>query len=118
MSGENFQVRTPWFRPYSEVRILLTLLQEVPKTAVKSMASAIDEQTGTPQNPVDWSDPDSWIGERLEGNDAQLAHYIWEDSHHTVSPRYIAGALFLIHIYELLVPDEMGIYHISVRGRL
>jgi restriction system protein len=118
MSAENFKVRTPWFRPYSEVRILLTLLQGVSKTALKSMATAIDEQTGTPQNPVDWSDPDTWIAERLHGNDAQLAQHIWQDSHHTVSPRYIAGALYLMHMYALLVPDVTGIYHISERGRL
>jgi restriction system protein len=98
--------------------MLLTLLQGVSKAALRSMASAIEDQTGTPQNPVDWSAPDSWIGERLQGNDAQLAHHSWEDSHHTVSPRYFAGALFLMHIYELLIPDEMGIYHISERGRL
>jgi restriction system protein len=82
------------------------------------MASAIDEQTGTPQNPVDWSDPDTWIAERLQGNDAQLAQHIWQGSHHTVGPRYIAGALFLMHNYALLVPDVMGIYHITERGRL
>lgn len=86
MSEENFKVRTPWFRPYSDVRMLLTLLQGVSKAAVRSMASAIDEQTGTPQNPVDWSDPDTWIAERLQGNDAQLAHHIWQDSHHTYEP--------------------------------
>src|SRR5260370_26486628 len=118
MSEANFQVRTPWFRPYSEVRILLTLLQGVSKTAVKSMASAIDEHTGTPQKPVDWSDPDTWIAERLQGNDAQLAQHIWQDSHHTVTPRYIAGALLLMHSYSLLVSDVDGIYHISERGRL
>ena len=59
MSEENFKVRTPWFRPYSDVRMLLTLLQGVSKAAVRSMISALDEQTGTPQNPVDWSDPDT-----------------------------------------------------------
>src|SRR5712691_9504698 len=118
MNEENYKVCTPWFRPYSDVRLLLQLLQGVSKTAVKSMASAIDEQTGTPQKPVDWSDPDTWIVERLHGNDAQLAQHIWQDSHHTVSPRYIAGALYLIHMYALLVPDVDGIYHISERGRL
>lgn len=118
MSEENYQVRTPWFRPYSEVRMLLTLLQEVSKAAVKSMMAAIDEQTGTPQNPVDWSDPDTWIAERLQGNDEHLARHIWQGSHHSVSPRYIAGALFLIQSYALLVPDTDGIYHISERGRL
>lgn len=118
MSEENLKVRTPWFRPYSDVRMLLTLLQGVSKAAVKSMVSALDEQTGTPKNPVDWSDPDTWIAERLHGNDAQLAQHIWQGSHHTVGPRYIAGALYLIHMYELLVTDVDGIYHISERGQL
>ncbi len=118
MSEENFKVRTPWFRHYSDVRTLLTLLQGVSKAAVKSMVSALDEQTGTPQNPVDWSDPDTWIAERLHGNDAQLAQHIWQGSHHTVGPRYIAGALYLIHLYALLVPDVDGIYRITERGQL
>src|SRR5256885_16434527 len=98
--------------------MLLALPPGISKAAVKSMASAIDEQTGTPQNPVDWSDPETWIAERLHGNDAQLAQHIWQDSQHTVSPRYIAGALYLMHMYALLVPDTMGIYRISERGRL
>jgi restriction system protein len=118
MSEENLKVRTPWFRPYSDVRMLLELLQGVSITAVKSMMTAIDEQTGTPQNPVDWSDPDTWIAERLQGDDERLAQHIWQDSHHTVSPRYIAGALFLMRSYELLKPHASGIYHISERGRL
>ncbi len=118
MSDENLQVRSPSFPLYSEVRILLTLLQGVSKAAVKSMASAIDDQKGTPQNPVDWSEPDTWIAERLKDNDAKLAQHIWQDSHHAISPRYIAGANFLIRIYDLLVPDVEDIYHISERGRL
>ena len=118
MSEEHFKVRTPWFRPYSDVRMLLTLLPGVSKAAVKSMISALDEQTGTPQNPVDWSDPDTWIAERLHGNDQLLAQHIWQGSHHTVGPRYIAGALYLIHLYELLETDRDGIYHISGRGQL
>ncbi len=77
---------TPWFRPYSDVRMLLTLLQGIYKATVRSMASALDEQKGTPQNPVDWSDPDTWIAEHLQGNDAQLAHHIWQESHHTYEP--------------------------------
>lgn len=118
MNETQYKVRTPWFRPYSEVRTLLKLLQGISKTTVQSMATAIDEQRGTPQNPVDWSDPDTWITERLQGNDAHLAQRIWQESHHTVNPRYIAGALFLMRIYELLVPDTKGIYQLSERGKL
>src|SRR5436305_426609 len=118
MSEDNVQVRTPWLPLYSDVRMLLTLLQGVSKAPVRSMVSAIDEQKGTPKNPVDWSEPDTWITERLQGNDAKLAQHIWQNSQHSVSPRYIAGALFLIRTYGLLIPDEEGIYQISERGRL
>lgn len=38
--------------------------------SVSNMINAIQEQTGTPQNPVDWSEPDMWINERLKGEDA------------------------------------------------
>src|SRR5947209_2662678 len=105
MSEDNFQVRTPWYPLYSDVRTLLTLLQGIAKAAVRSMMAVIEVQTGTPQHPVDWSDPDTWIAERLHGKDAELADHIWQDSHHTINPRYIAGALFLMRCYDLLIPD-------------
>jgi restriction system protein len=41
--------------------------------SVISMRNAIFDQTGTPQNLVDWSDPDVWINERLSGDKAALA---------------------------------------------
>lgn len=118
MSEVSFQVRTPWFPLYSEVRQLLTLLQGLSSSDVKSMMTAIDEQKGTPKNPVDWSEPAIWIVERLQGNEAKLAQHIWQGSHGTINPRYIAGALFLIRIYGLLITDKQGIYYISERGRL
>lgn len=116
MSEAVFQVRTPWFKPYSEVYTLLRLLQGVPQSELKSMLTAIDIQTGTPQNPVDWSNPDVWISERLKGSDAHLAQRIWQESNHTVSPRYINGALFLMRLYTLLIPDSSGIYRITKQG--
>lgn len=88
MSEKIYKVRTPWFRPYSEVRSLLRILPGVPRKSVKNMIAAIEKQTGTPQNPVDWSDPETWIIERLQGDDAQLAQRIWSGSNHTVNPRY------------------------------
>ncbi len=118
MSEENIQVRTPWFPLYSDVQMLLKLLQGQSNTAVKSMMAAIDEQTGTPKNPVDWSEPDTWIGARLQRGEEQLAQHIWQGSHRTINPRYIAGALFLMRQYGLLVTDKQGIYFISERGRL
>ncbi len=111
------KVRTPLFPLYSTVRRLLTILDAVPKASVISMRNAIFDQTGTPQNPVDWSDPDAWIDERLSGEDAALARRIWEESDETVNPRHISGAYLLINGYRLLVPDAMGVYRLTERGR-
>lgn len=81
------------------------------------MVVAIEKQMGTPQNPVDWSDPDTWIPERLQGDEAQLAQRIWNESNHTVHPRYIEGARYLIDIYGLLQPDTAGNYLLTERGK-
>ena len=61
MTHSAHKVRTPLFPIYSEVRQLLTILDDVPKKSVTQMIYAIRDQNGTPQNPVDWSDPDTWI---------------------------------------------------------
>jgi restriction system protein len=47
------------------------------------------EQTGTPQNPVDWSNPDDWIDSRLNGVSKQIAKQIWEASAKKINPRYV-----------------------------
>lgn len=111
------KVRTPLFPRYSWVRALLPILENVSKAEVTHMIQCIWDQTGTPQNPVDWSDPDSWIVERLNGRDAGLALHIWNDSNHLVNPRHIYGSYLFINTYELLSPDQNGIYKISTRGR-
>lgn len=75
----------------------LTVFQGVLKATVRSMISTIHEQTGTPQNPVDWSDPDLWIEQRLSGEEAELARRIWEESEHAVNPRYANEAYSFIN---------------------
>jgi restriction system protein len=81
------------------------------------MRNAISDQTGTPQKPVDWSDPDAWIDERLSGDEAKLARRIWEESNRTVNPRHIAGAYLFMNGHDLLVSDATGVYSLTDRGR-
>ncbi|HLZ21047.1 MAG TPA: hypothetical protein VKQ30_02850 [Ktedonobacterales bacterium] len=109
-------VRTPIFPLYSDVRQLLTLLDGVPKPLVTGLIQRVHDQMGTPQNPVDWSDPDTWIPERLAGDQAAFAQRIWHQTDHTVNPRYIDGAYLFINSEKLLVPDAARIYHLSARG--
>ena len=111
------KVRTPWFPSYSFLGQLIMILDGISKARVIDMMSAIWDQTGTPQNPTDWSDPDAWITERLAGESAILAGRIWENSGRTVNPRYIQGATNFASTYGLLVANSEGVYRLSERGK-
>jgi len=110
------RVRIPILRPYSETRALMRVLDGTPKQRYTDMDKAIRSQTGTPQNPVNWQDPDTWIGERLEGAHRALARCIWDESDGTLNPRYVRGSHFLINGYDLLETDAEGVYHLTERG--
>lgn len=117
MTENAYKVRTPLFPPYSWVRATMQALEGVAKSDVTRLIQSIWQQTGTPQNPVDWSEPDKWIVERLSGEDAALAAKIWQQSGHLVNPRHVYGSYLFINTYDLLVPDAQGIYHLSERGQ-
>jgi restriction system protein len=72
----------------------------------RDLISAVWEQTGTPQSPVDWSDPDKWICERLTGDLQALAHKIWKGSSKTLNPRYLYDSYLFINKQNLL--DQVG----------
>ena len=99
------RVRTPWFPMYCEVRHLLLVWSGRPKRQITGLLSTFGELRGTPQKPVDWTDPDTWILERLSGDDQDLAQAIWTKSGKTVNPRYIRGSWRLSQKYELLEDD-------------
>jgi len=118
MSDKETKVRTPLFPRYSRVRATMKILAGVHKSDVMHLIQAIWDQTGTPQNPVDWSEPDRWIDERLSGADAKLARRIWVESSNQVNPRHIYGSYLFINGFELLVTNREGVYEPSERGRL
>ena len=70
-----------------------------------------------PRSPVDWTDPDSWIPARLNGDARRLAHAIWTTSRGEVNPRHIAGHWLLSQKYELLVDGSDGSQVLTDRGR-
>lgn len=118
MSEIETKVRTPLFPLYSWVKSLLPILEGQKKADVTHLIKAIFEQTGTPQNPVDWSEPGKWIEDRLHGTHAKLARSIWEDSEHLVNPRHMYGAYLFINGFDLLSIHNDGIYEISKIGQL
>ncbi len=80
------------------------------------MIKAMLDQTGTPQAIVDWSQPNEWIDQRLQGAHKDLAKKIWADSKGAVNPRYIQGSDSLIRTFRLLMPDAQGTYEITPDG--
>ena len=117
MTESAYRVRTPFFPPYSEVRQLLRTFEGVSKSVVAKTIQDLKNQTGTPQDPVDWTDPDTWIEERLSGEPAQLANRVWAESGGEINPRYLDGSFFFITRYDLLETDSYGVFRLSERGR-
>lgn len=101
---------------YEEIQLLLPIWDSQGKDEIYTMMKAIWQQTGTPQDPVDWTEPDQWIPARLSGQDAELAMHTWQGSQGTINPRHLSGHYRFINHYELLQPDSKGIYRISDRG--
>lgn len=116
MIPQKVKVRIYWYPLYSNVRQLLNILNGVKGKLVHNLSKTIWSQTGTPQNPLDWSDPDTWIDERLSGAEAELAKRIWNESSHSINPRYFDEAYGFIKSYGLFENDNTGVNQLSKRG--
>ena len=111
------QVRMPLFPLYSEVRLLLTILNGRPRADLLGLLGTLAELRGTPQEPQDWTAPDVWIVERLSGSEQKLALDIWKGSKQQVNPRYVMGHWYLARGYDLLSTDQDGLLHLTEIGR-
>ena len=115
--GNARRVRVPWFPVYGGLRHLLRIWAGRRKSHVTGLSSTLAQRRGTPQKPVNWRDPDSWIQEKLDGEDLKLALVIWTASGKSVNPRYTAGDWILSQKYELLVDGGDGNLRLTERGR-
>jgi restriction system protein len=113
------RVRTPLFPTYREVRHLLKVWPGRPRKQVTGLQATLGELRGTPQNTVDWTDPDAWIPERLSGEDRDLASAIWTTSEKAVNPRHTYGHWLLSQKYGLVEegPGPDGNLVLTDRGR-
>lgn len=93
--AENRRVRIPHFPSYLELRSQITGLR-----------STIGTLRGSPQEPGDWTKPDRWIVERLQGKDRELAEAIWQETNGKVNPRHVYGHWLFACAYKLLVEDS------------
>ena len=113
----NLRVRVPHFPVYSELRHLLRVWPGRPRRQVTGLRATILELRGTRKSSVDWTNPASWISERLDASDRELAQTIWDDSKGEVNPRHIYGHWLLARRYGLLGEDSDGLLQITEAGR-
>lgn len=100
--------------------LLITLLEIIagmPVADFKNMWNTVWGLRGTPQNTVDWTNPDEWIDKRLSGRDREIANKIWQESNKTVNPRWTRGCQFLISGYNLISESD-GIYQLTEDGKV
>ena len=116
-SNANLRVRVPHFPIYSELRHLLRVLPGRPRRQVTALRATVLELRGTRKSSVDWTDPASWISERLDASDRELAQTIWDHSKGEVNPRHIYGHWLLAQRYGLLREDSDGLLQITEAGR-
>lgn len=102
------RVRIPHFPLYSEVRAVLPIWNGYSRSQITGLRSSITALWGSPQSPVDWTNPDEWIAQRLQGDDRALAEAIWWKTDGKVNPRHTYGHWLLACNYKLLDEDASG----------
>ena len=108
---------TPDLPLYVNARHFLRVMDGVAYALYRSMYNDIWSQRGNPQENASWTDPDIWIPQRLTGEEQTLALRFWNESKHTLNPRYIRGSWYLTTKHQLLAEDERGTMNITERGR-
>ena len=99
-------VRTPLFPLYSDLRACVRAWDGESAHLVLDLHNRLMAQTGTPQQPVDWTNPGAWIPERLDGEHARLANKLWKASAQQTNPRHVYGAYLLVKSANLLEVKE------------
>lgn len=111
------QSYVPFFPVYDQTRAVMPAWVGALPADITGMRAAIHELTGTPQDPVDWTDPDKWIPERLSGASREWAMKTWKGSGRKVNPRHSGGHWFLASNFGLLETGGDGRLTIGERGR-
>jgi restriction system protein len=108
---------TPHLPEYHVARHFLRILKSVPYTLYRSLYNNIWEQRGNPKETVDWTNPETWIPERLDGLEQELALRIWRESKGELNPRYLRGSWYLCTKHDLLNKDSASILTITEKGQ-
>jgi hypothetical protein len=107
----------PWLPTFSQLRGYLTAVEGIPVKALEALESAILKLRGTPQEPVSWESPETWIGQRLQGDEQALARQIWDRSGHRTNPRYLRGPGIVADRYDLIEEGNDGRWALTAAGK-
>ncbi|MFX0065850.1 MAG: restriction endonuclease [Candidatus Hermodarchaeota archaeon] len=94
------------FPTYRVVKACIRVFEGISDEDIKTTLDKIQKLRGTPQNPVDWTDPDEWIPERLKDKEIEIALQIWHNSNRVINPRYLRGPRSVISHYGLMEKDS------------
>jgi restriction system protein len=106
----------PRLPTFSQLRGYLTAIDGIDVADLESLEAAIRALWGTPQEPVSWENPESWIEERLKGTDQSLARRIWSASNHRINPRYLRGPGVVAERYDL-IEEVQGNWVVTAAGK-
>src|SRR4051812_24100356 len=109
MTNAEIKSVTPNLPIYPNARHFLRVMDGVSYSLYRSMYNDIWEQRGNPQATASWTDPDSWIPQRLTGEQQALAMRFWRESNHTLNPRHLRGSWYLNTKHQLLAEGEDGV---------
>jgi restriction system protein len=109
-------VQAPLSPTYAAIGSTVRVLDGEPVKRVRDLMNTIFDQAGSAPSPLDWSDPERWIDERLTGDLKTLARKVWEGSDKTVNPRHLYAQVVLINRLRLMELVD-GIYRMGDRSR-
>lgn len=99
---------TPHIPTYASAQFFLRIIDGVYYSRYRAMFNSIWDQRGNPQDTVNWSTPEKWITERLNGENRQLALRLLHESNGLINPRYTRGVWYLSDRHNLIaVKDDV-----------
>lgn len=108
---------TPDLPTYTQARSFIKAIHGVSYETYRRMFRQIWDQVGNPQAVVDWSDPNHWIDQRLQGDECVVARKIWRDTNQVVNPRYTRGCHYFADKHGLLRVNQAGNFEITPAGQ-
>ncbi|MBH24065.1 MAG: hypothetical protein CMH57_06370 [Myxococcales bacterium] len=111
-----YTITTIKYPTHAKLRGALKAFHGMDDEAQQEMRRTIDRHKGSLDNPVDWSDPDTWIDATLSGDHAALAALIWESSEGALNPRYTYHPRRVAFAHDLLRLNSAGQQVRTARG--